>query len=68
MGKILDKYIELRKVGGSLYLRVPASFIHNNGLSDGDWILFEPEKFKFVRKEHFDSLAQDPVEAAMCSE
>jgi hypothetical protein len=59
MGRILDKYIELRKVGGSLYLRVPASFIRNNGLEDGDLILFEPEKFKFIKKSAMAELVED---------
>ena len=59
MEKIFDKYIELRKVGGSLYLRVPAGFIRTNGLTDGDLMLFEPEKFKFIKKSAMAELVED---------
>jgi hypothetical protein len=59
MEKIFDKYIELRKVGGSLYLRVPAGFIRTNGLTDGDLMLFEPEKFKFIKKSAIPQLEEE---------
>ena len=51
----MNKYIQIRKQGGSLYLRLPADFVHDNGLKLGDWILWEPENFKLLKQSTIDA-------------
>ena len=60
----MNKYVQIRKQGGSLYLRLPADFVHDNGLQQGDWILWEPENFKLLKQSTLDAV----VEPARVSE
>ena len=51
----MAKYITIRKFGlYSLYIRLPAEFVHANGLSPGDLVLLEPEKLKIVKQPDLD--------------
>ena len=51
----MNKYIQIRRQGASLYLRLPASFVHENGLNAGDWIFWEPENFKLIKQTTMES-------------
>jgi antitoxin component of MazEF toxin-antitoxin module len=54
----MNKYIQIRKQGASLYLRLPASFVHDNGLNAGDWTLWEPENFKLLKQSTINSVVE----------
>jgi antitoxin component of MazEF toxin-antitoxin module len=60
----MNKYIQIRKQGASLYLRLPANLVHDNGLQQGDRILWEPENFKLLKQSTMDAV----VEPARVSE
>ena len=52
----MTKYIPIRKFGlYSLYVRLPAAFVHANGLSPGDLVLLEPEKLKILKQADLDA-------------
>jgi hypothetical protein len=54
----MTEYIPIRKFGRySLYVRLPAEFVHANGLSPGDFVLLEPEKLKIVKQADVDAVA-----------
>jgi hypothetical protein len=53
--------IALRQVGRSLYLRVPAPFVHANKLQAGDYIVLVPSRhFKIVKAEDFEMIGREP--------
>jgi hypothetical protein len=36
--------VTLRRIGGTLYLRVPSTFVHQNNLSHGDSLFWIPKE------------------------
>jgi hypothetical protein len=50
MGKPLCTPVALRKNGRSLYMRIPVEFVHANRLKPGDFIVFDPVKFKIIKQ------------------
>jgi hypothetical protein len=54
--------VVLRKVGSSLYFRVPAPFVKANDLEAGDYIILVPTRhFKILKAEDFEMIGRDPV-------
>jgi hypothetical protein len=57
------EYIPLRQVGGSLYFRVPVSYVRANDLVAGDIVLWPPgEKIRIVKQEELASIAEQAEE------
>jgi antitoxin component of MazEF toxin-antitoxin module len=55
------KYIQLRRHGASLYMRLPASYVHENGLNAGDFILWDPANFKLIKQSTIDAIVEPAV-------
>jgi hypothetical protein len=64
--------VTLRKVGRSLYFRMPARFIHLHNLKDGDAFYLVPGKtgvtFNIVKEELVGEQVAELVEKAVCKE
>jgi hypothetical protein len=63
------EYIPLRKVGDSIYLRVPASYIREHKLKPGDIAVWDPigGSFKVVKLAQLAELASQGEELAVAS-
>jgi antitoxin component of MazEF toxin-antitoxin module len=55
------KPFQLKKVGGSLDVRLPRDFVHANELEPGDYVLLDFSKFKILKAEDFALLGREPV-------
>jgi antitoxin component of MazEF toxin-antitoxin module len=53
--------IQVRKNGGSLYLRLPPDFIRANNLKPGDMIMPDLSTFKIIRQEEAEALRWEPA-------
>jgi hypothetical protein len=51
-------------------MRLPAAFVHENGLNAGDFILWDPANFKLIKQSTIDAIvepaamSEEAVEAA----
>jgi hypothetical protein len=53
------EYIPLRQAGGSIYFRIPASYLHAHGLKAGDIVIWDPSagRFKVVKLSQLEEIA-----------
>jgi antitoxin component of MazEF toxin-antitoxin module len=62
---ITAKPFQLRRVGGSLDIRFPATFVRANDLKVGDYVIVDMSRLKILRAEDFELLGRKPeLEAA----
>ena len=56
---VTAEYIPLRQVGGSIYFRIPASYIREHGLKAGDIAVWDPSggRFRVVKLAQLAELA-----------
>ena len=64
MSKTIDRPYMLRRVGASLYIRIPIEFVRANNLRPHDYLLLDSSKFKILRAEDFEVLGREPVSEA----
>jgi hypothetical protein len=63
MSKQKIEYITLRKVGGSIYLKVPIEYVHLHQLVPGDIAVWWPgEKIRIVKQAQLAELANQAEE------
>jgi hypothetical protein len=53
--------IAVRRVGNSLYIRIPHAFCRLNDIKPGDYLIFDPASQKILRPGDFDLLGRKPV-------
>jgi len=53
--------IQVRKNGGSLYLRLPPDFIRANNIKPGDIIMPDLSTFRIFRQEEAEALPWEPA-------
>ena len=58
---IVAKPFQLKRVGGSLDLRLPGDFVRTNNLKVGDYVILDMARFKIIRAEDFALVGRDPV-------
>jgi antitoxin component of MazEF toxin-antitoxin module len=60
--------VRLRRIGGTLYIRMPPDFIRTLNLSDGDELFLVPREdgatLKVIRAEQITDLVSDDEEVA----
>lgn len=57
------EYIPLRSVGGSIYFRIPASYVREHGLQPGDVVIWDPDaSFKIVKRARLEELLASQAE------
>jgi hypothetical protein len=61
MDKTTARPLKIKKVGGSLDVRLPREFIRANKLEPGDYVLLDFSKFKILKAEDFALLGREPV-------
>jgi antitoxin component of MazEF toxin-antitoxin module len=54
----------IRKVGGSLYLRIPVSFVRANDLEPGDYLMLDLNTVGIVRQTDFVEVMKPVLEPA----
>jgi antitoxin component of MazEF toxin-antitoxin module len=59
--------IQLRKNGGTLYMRIPLDFVRANNLKAGDIVMPDLSTFRILRQEAMEALCEEPeaVEAGL---
>jgi hypothetical protein len=57
---IVAKPFQLKRVGGSLDLRLPGEFVRTNNLKVGDYVILDMARFRIVRAEDFALLGREP--------
>lgn len=56
-------YSSFRKVGGSIYLRIPAAYAREHELTIGDVVIWNPDgSLKIMKRERFEKLANQAAE------
>jgi hypothetical protein len=53
--------IQLRKNGGTLYMRIPLDFARANNLKAGDIVMPDLSTFKIIKQEDLAALHGEPV-------
>jgi hypothetical protein len=51
--------VQIVKTGGTFYLRIPPSYCRANKLEAGDFIIYDPTKFKILKPEDFALLGRE---------
>jgi antitoxin component of MazEF toxin-antitoxin module len=52
---------QLRKIGGSLFLRIPANFVRANDLKTGDYLVLDLAKVGIVKQTDFAEVMKPPA-------
>jgi antitoxin component of MazEF toxin-antitoxin module len=53
----------IRKVGGSIYLRIPAAYAREHQLEIGDVVIWNPDgSFRILKRERFEKIANQAAE------